>query len=143
MLVRKAPHGQTPAPDGKYCDSAHAGNLSVCWGASCTYKSIDLRTQPDGANPGEVWLCSAWTDTGKKADWGDQDYAGSSGTAPDAKYCDDAHAGNVSICWGPSCTYKTVDVLTKPNGTNPGEVWVCGASFVSARQTRNILRQAA
>lgn len=56
------------APNPQMCDSAHVGQVAVCWphrptgecgGAEawCTYKTVHVDTPRNGTAPGEVYQC--------------------------------------------------------------------------------------
>jgi hypothetical protein len=77
-----------------------------------------------------------WKPTGIWADWGGRDFACSPGQIPKPELCSAATKGLVAVCW-PSrrtgecnnavqwCTYKKVTLSTAPDGSAPGEVYVC------------------
>ena len=63
-------------PKVKFCDSAHVGNVAVCWVPKdrqtgypfkecqgqkswCTYKSVNLSQRQTGSRPGQLYICSA------------------------------------------------------------------------------------
>jgi len=77
-----------------------------------------------------------WKPTGIRADWGGRDFACSQGSIPKPELCNAATKGLVAVCW-PSrktgecnnatewCTYKKVTLSTPPDGSAPGELYVC------------------
>ena len=65
-------------PKANFCNSHHSEHVAVCWsnratgwpfrecqGKStwCTYKDVNLSTPPNGASPGQVWVCGGATQT--------------------------------------------------------------------------------
>jgi hypothetical protein len=59
----------TQVPNNGLCNAATRGLVAVCWAsrktgecggavAWCTYKRVTLQTIPDGAAPGEVYVCN-------------------------------------------------------------------------------------
>src|SRR5271165_3093480 len=53
-------------PQSTYCTGDHIGHVAVCWdhpgcggtvNGWCTYKNVNSSTTPNGASPGEVWIC--------------------------------------------------------------------------------------
>jgi hypothetical protein len=86
-----------------------------------------------------------WTDSHVRYDWGDHDYGCSPGSVPQESFCNQDHVGHVAVCWqnrrtgecgGATawCTYKTITEIMPRGvqpGSSPGEVWVCGTSWLA------------
>jgi hypothetical protein len=46
-------------PDPSKCNTGTAGQTAVCWPQGCTYKSVETAACTGGANPGQMYTCTA------------------------------------------------------------------------------------
>lgn len=83
-----------------------------------------------------VEVRAEWKPTGIRADWGGRDFACSNGREPKDELCNAATRGLVAVCWSSRktgecdnatewCTYKKVTLETRPDGSAPGEIYIC------------------
>jgi hypothetical protein len=77
-----------------------------------------------------------WKSTGIRADWSGRDFACSEGPKPSPELCNAGTRGFVAVCWSSRqtgecnnkaqwCTYKKVTLETPPDGSAPGELYIC------------------
>ena len=141
-----------PSPDPSKCGANFAGNTAVCWATGCTYKNVTTGSCTGGANPGQMYTCtatppappppsggrnrkpapaatpaSAWQSVGI-GDCPGRDVAGSAGPTPDPSKCDSKFAGNTAVCWASGCTYKSVATPACTGGANPGQLYTCASN---------------
>ena len=126
-------------PDPAKCDAGSAGLTAVCWTSGCSYKSVATAACTGGSNPGQMYTCQTagaappppssggWQPVGVGNCPG-RDVAGSRGPAPDPSKCDASFAGFTAVCWSTGCTYKNVLTGQCIGGTNPGQMYTCGAA---------------
>ena len=125
-----------PNPDPTKCNASFAGGTAVCWATGCTYKNVATPSCTGGANPGQMYTCSAhaapppvgagWQAVGI-GDCPGRDVAGTSGPSPDATKCNTSFAGSTAVCWTTGCTYKNVPTASCTGGANPGQMYSCSS----------------
>lgn len=89
-----------------------------------------------------------WAPTGIPGDWAGGDWNCSEGVKPRLDYCRSNTLGTVAVCWKARqtgypfpkckglatwCTYKTVTLATRKNGTAPGTVYECRRFRISPK----------
>jgi hypothetical protein len=132
-------------PDPSKCTAAFAGQTAVCWATGCTYKNVVTSACSGGANPGQMYTCTAATSAPPSAppsgrrgptaiggwqpvgmgDCPGRDVGGTAGPTPDPSKCDAGFAGQTAVCWSNGCTYKTIATGSCSGGTSPGQMYTC------------------
>ncbi len=135
-------------PDPAKCNAAFAGQTAVCWATGCTYKSVTTGACTGGANPGQMYTCTAaasaapsttpargrhrrdaapvtgWQPVGV-GDCSGRDVGGTAGATPDPSKCDAGFAGQTAVCWNNGCTYKNIATSACTGGSSPGQMYTC------------------
>lgn len=89
-----------------------------------------------------------WKPNGQPRDWHGADVGCSPGAVPEPDRCNAKHEGMVAVCWNDRqtgecdnavswCTYKSIKPDRPPNGSNPGNVYVCDSTSFSICRKQN------